>query len=118
VPIANIWRTSPNHTVEPSQSSSLGDGLCPIADPPPTARAFKNICIEITPAVDRLSRDTTDLLVIAREMQRVGAGIRSLAEPFLDATSDFAEIIFAILVEKRMRNVICVTPLKAIPRLD
>jgi DNA invertase Pin-like site-specific DNA recombinase len=43
--------------------------------------------IVITPAVDRLSRD----------MQRAGAGIRSLAEPFLDTTSDFAEIIFAIL---------------------
>jgi DNA invertase Pin-like site-specific DNA recombinase len=37
------------------------------------------------------------LLVIAREMQRAGAGIRSLAEPSLDTTSDFAEIIFAIL---------------------
>jgi DNA invertase Pin-like site-specific DNA recombinase len=30
-------------------------------------------------------------------MQRAGAGIRSLAEPFPDTTSDFAEIIFAIL---------------------
>src|SRR4029077_9688647 len=40
--------------------------------------------VVITPAVDRLSRDTTDLLVIARDMQRAGAGIRSLAEPFLD----------------------------------
>src|SRR3954469_20232252 len=30
-------------------------------------------------------------------MQRAGAGIRSLAEPFLDTASDFAEIIFAIL---------------------
>jgi hypothetical protein len=29
--------------------------------------------------------------VIAREMQRAGAGIRSTAEPFLDTTSDFAE---------------------------
>jgi hypothetical protein len=28
---------------------------------------------------------------------RVGASIRSLTEPFLDTTSDFAEIIFAIL---------------------
>jgi len=37
----------------------------------------------ITPTVDRLSRDTTDLLNIAREMQRAGAGIRSLAEPYL-----------------------------------
>src|ERR1700749_2063368 len=53
--------------------------------------------VVIVPAVDRLSRDTTDLLNIARDMQRAGAGIRSLAEPFLDTTSDFAEIIFAIL---------------------
>src|SRR5208282_4627985 len=51
----------------------------------------------IIPAVDRLSRDTTDLLVIAREMQRAEAGIRSLTEPFLDTTSDFGEIVFAIL---------------------
>jgi DNA invertase Pin-like site-specific DNA recombinase len=42
-------------------------------------------------------RDMTELLVIAREMQRAGAGIRSLVEPFLDTTSDFAEIVFVIL---------------------
>jgi DNA invertase Pin-like site-specific DNA recombinase len=30
-------------------------------------------------------------------MQRAEAGIRSLAEPFLDTTSHFSEIIFAIL---------------------
>jgi len=36
------------------------------------------------------------LLVVAREMQQAGAGIRSLAEPFLDTTSAFAEIVFAI----------------------
>jgi len=53
--------------------------------------------VVITPAVDRLSRDTTDLLVIAGEMQRAGAGIRSLAEPYLDMTFDFADIVFAIL---------------------
>jgi|SRR6516164_6597307 hypothetical protein len=53
--------------------------------------------VVITPAVDRLSRDTIDLLVIARDMQRAGAGICSLAEAFFDTTSDFAEIIFAIL---------------------
>ena len=40
-----------------------------------------------SPAVDRLSRDTTDLLVIARDVQRAGAGIRSLAEPFFDTPS-------------------------------
>ncbi len=32
--------------------------------------------VVIVPAVDRLSRDTTDLLNIARDMQRAGAGIR------------------------------------------
>jgi len=39
--------------------------------------------VVITPAVDRLSRDTTDLMVIARDMRRAGAGLRSLAEPVL-----------------------------------
>jgi DNA invertase Pin-like site-specific DNA recombinase len=41
--------------------------------------------------------DRPQLLVVGREMQRAGAGIRSLAEPCLDTTSDFAEIVFAIL---------------------
>jgi DNA invertase Pin-like site-specific DNA recombinase len=36
--------------------------------------------VVITTAVDRLSRDTTDRMVIAREMPRAGAGLRSLAE--------------------------------------
>src|SRR5215211_7288822 len=48
--------------------------------------------VVIIPAVDRLSRDTTDLLVIARDIQRAGAGLRSLAEPVLDTTGDFAEV--------------------------
>ncbi len=42
-------------------------------------------------------KSAADLLVNAREMQRAGAGIRSLAEPFLDTTPNFAEIVFAIL---------------------
>jgi DNA invertase Pin-like site-specific DNA recombinase len=49
--------------------------------------------VVIIPAVDRLSRDTTDLLVIARDMQRAGAGLRSLAEPVADTASDFAESV-------------------------
>src|SRR5208282_3314783 len=70
------------------------------ADRPQLRALMKKLApgdVVITPAVDRLSRDTTDLLIIAREMQRPGAGIRSLAEPYLDTTSDFAEIVFAIL---------------------
>ncbi len=51
----------------------------------------------IIPAVDRLSRDTTDLLVIARDMQRAGAGLRSLVESVLDTTGDFAELVLAML---------------------
>ena len=51
----------------------------------------------IISAVDRLSRDTTDLLVIARDLQKVGAGLRSLAEPVVDTTSDFAELVLAML---------------------
>ena len=51
----------------------------------------------IIPAVDRLSRDTTEFLVIARELQKAGAGLRSLAEPVVDTTSDFAELVLAML---------------------
>ncbi|HEY2458542.1 MAG TPA: recombinase family protein [Candidatus Acidoferrum sp.] len=57
------------------------------ADRPQLGKLMKRLApgdVVITPAVDRLLRDTTDLLVIAREMQRAGAGIRSLAEPYLD----------------------------------
>jgi DNA invertase Pin-like site-specific DNA recombinase len=53
--------------------------------------------VVVIPAVDRLSRDTTDLLVIAHDMQRAGAGLRSLAEPVVDTTSDFAELVLAML---------------------
>src|SRR5215813_9623423 len=57
------------------------------ADRPQLAKLMKALApgdIVITPAVDRLSLDTTDLLVIAREVQRAGAGIRCLAEPWAD----------------------------------
>jgi DNA invertase Pin-like site-specific DNA recombinase len=53
--------------------------------------------VVIVPAVDRLSRDTTELLVIARDLQKAGAGLRSLAEPVVDTTSDFAELVLAML---------------------
>lgn len=51
----------------------------------------------IITAVDRLARDPTDLLVLARDMQRAAAGPRTLAEPALDTTPDFSEIILAAL---------------------
>ena len=52
--------------------------------------------VVIVSAVDRLSRDTTDLLVIARDLEKAGAGLRSIAEPLIDTTSDFKELILAI----------------------
>ena len=66
------------------------------ADRPQPAELMKALApsdIVITPTIDRLSRDTTDLLVIARGMQHVGAGIRSLAEPFL-GTSQISPRLF------------------------
>jgi DNA invertase Pin-like site-specific DNA recombinase len=51
----------------------------------------------IIPAVDRLARDPTDLLVLARDLQQAGVGLRSIAEPIIDTTSDFAEIVLAVL---------------------
>lgn len=51
----------------------------------------------IIAAVDRLLRDTTDLLVLARQMQHVGAGLKSLAEPLVDTTSDFSDLVLAVL---------------------
>src|SRR5271157_3322210 len=53
--------------------------------------------VVVIPAVDRLSRDTTDLLVIGRDLQKAGAGLRSIAEPVVDTTSDFAELVLAML---------------------
>jgi DNA invertase Pin-like site-specific DNA recombinase len=42
------------------------------------------------------SRDTTDLLVIARDLEKAGAGLRSIAEPLIDTTLDFKDLILAI----------------------
>jgi DNA invertase Pin-like site-specific DNA recombinase len=53
--------------------------------------------VVITPAVDRLSRDTTDLLVIARDMHRAEAGIRSLAEPWADTGTSTGRLMIAVL---------------------
>jgi DNA invertase Pin-like site-specific DNA recombinase len=70
------------------------------ADRPQLAKLIKALApgdVVITPAVDRLSRNATDLLVIARDIQSAGAGLRSIAEPVVDTTSDFAELVLAML---------------------
>lgn len=60
-------------------------------------RALQPGDLVIIAAVDRLSRDTTDLLVLARQMQQAGAGLRSLSEPLVDTTSEFSDLILAVL---------------------
>jgi len=42
-------------------------------------RAVTQGDVVLVAAVDRLSRDTTDLLVIARDLEKAGAGLRSIA---------------------------------------
>jgi DNA invertase Pin-like site-specific DNA recombinase len=69
------------------------------ADRPQLKRLMQTVGegdVVVVAAVDRLSRDTTDLLVIARDLEKRGAGLRSLAEPVIDTTSDFKELILAI----------------------
>jgi DNA invertase Pin-like site-specific DNA recombinase len=51
----------------------------------------------IIPAVDRLARETTDLLVIVRDIERAGAHLKSLAEPYIATIADAKEIVLAAL---------------------
>ena len=44
-------------------------------------------------ATDRLARNTRDLLNILHAVKEAGAGFRSIAEPMVDTTSQFAEIL-------------------------
>src|SRR3546814_6669949 len=44
-------------------------------------------------ATDRLARNTRDLLNILHAVKEAGAGFRSIAEPMVDTTSQFAEVV-------------------------
>lgn len=48
-------------------------------------------------AVDRLARDTRDLLNILHDVKQAGAGFRSLNEPIVDTTSELADVVIAVL---------------------
>jgi DNA invertase Pin-like site-specific DNA recombinase len=48
-------------------------------------------------STDRLARNTRDLLNILYALKEAGAGFRSIAEPMVDTTSQFAEVIIAVL---------------------
>ena len=44
----------------------------------------------------REAAEQEQVLVIARDLQKAGAGLRSIAEPVVDTTSDFAELVLAM----------------------
>ncbi|UXT85535.1 recombinase family protein [Agrobacterium tumefaciens] len=70
------------------------------SDRPELRRALKALASGDTlmvVAVDRLARDTRDLLNILHEVKEAGAGFRSLNEPIVDTTSDLADVVLAVL---------------------
>lgn len=70
------------------------------ADRPQLHRALKALehgDMLVVVAVDRLARDTRDLLNILHEVRQAGAGFRSLAEPIVDTTSELADVVIAVL---------------------
>ncbi len=46
--------------------------------------------------LDRLARSTRDLLEIAERLQELGAGLRSLAEPWADTTSPAGRMVLTV----------------------
>jgi DNA invertase Pin-like site-specific DNA recombinase len=48
-------------------------------------------------STDRLARNTRDLLNILHAVREASAGFRSIAEPMVGTTSQFAEVIIAVL---------------------
>ncbi|WP_280940338.1 recombinase family protein [Mesorhizobium sp. LNHC221B00] len=48
-------------------------------------------------ATDRVARNPLDLLTILRAIQRKGAGLRLLDEPFIDTTSEMADLIMFVV---------------------
>lgn len=46
--------------------------------------------------LDRLARSTRDLLDVAERLQEVGAGLRSLAEPWSDTTSPAGRMVLTV----------------------
>jgi DNA invertase Pin-like site-specific DNA recombinase len=70
------------------------------ADRPQLIRALKSLAagdVLMVTAVDRLARDTRDLLNILHEVRAGGSGFRSLAEPMVDTTSELSEVVIAVL---------------------
>lgn len=49
--------------------------------------------VVLATATDRVARDPLDLVAILHAVKKVGAGLRLLDEPFIDTTSEMADLI-------------------------
>lgn len=70
------------------------------AERPQLRRAIKALAegdTLVVVAVDRLARDTRDLLNILHDVRQAGAGFRSLSEPIVDTTCELANVVLAVL---------------------
>jgi DNA invertase Pin-like site-specific DNA recombinase len=68
-------------------------------DRPQLAKMIEQLRDEDTVVVtrlDRLARSTRDLLDIAERLKEVGAGLRSLAEPWADTTSPVGRMVLTV----------------------
>lgn len=68
-------------------------------DRPQLAKMIEQLRDEDTVVVtrlDRLARSTRDLLDIAERLKEVGAGLRSLAEPWADTTSPAGRMVLTV----------------------
>ncbi|MCF5803352.1 recombinase family protein [Pseudomonas tremae] len=53
--------------------------------------------VVVVTRLDRLARSTRDLLDIAERLRSIGAGLRSLAEPWADTTSPAGKMILTVM---------------------
>ncbi len=69
-------------------------------DRPELARMLDNLRdgedVIVVTRLDRLARSTKDLLDIAEQLNAIGAGLRSLAEPWADTTSPAGRMILTV----------------------
>ena len=53
--------------------------------------------VVVVTRLDRLARNTRDLLDLAEQLQSAGVGLKSLAEPWADTTSPASKVLLTIL---------------------
>jgi DNA invertase Pin-like site-specific DNA recombinase len=89
----------PNQKFVVNRRSGASDPTGVHAERPQLKRLLRKVThfdVVIVPAVDRLSRDTTDLTRYRSRAEKGGRCHRSLVEPLIETTSDLKEVVPAI----------------------